>query len=68
MQTARDIITYIGRAKLAGSLGIGRDAVDAAYRKNKLPSLWYDAVEHLAGRPLPRSAFSFKAIKPGVPK
>jgi hypothetical protein len=63
MKTASEIIDFIGRERLAAALGVTTDAVDRARRNNQLPSLWYHACEEMAGRPLPREAFSFKPLR-----
>jgi hypothetical protein len=42
------------------AVGVKRDAVRKALKAGELPSSWYDALERLSGRPLPREIFSFK--------
>ena len=63
MKTARDIIDFVGKDTVSANLDVGAEAVRVAYRNNRIPALWYDAMEQLAGRPLPRDAFSFRAIQ-----
>lgn len=42
------------------ALNVQADAVRKAKSAGILPASWYDAMERLAGRPLPRNVFSFK--------
>ena len=63
MKTLPEILDYIQRDRLAKALGVGMPAIKIAERKGVAPSLWYDAMERLAGRPLDRSLFSFKAVR-----
>lgn len=60
MKTAPEIIDYIGQDALMAALNVQADAVRKARKSGVLPAAWYDAMERLAGRPLPRSLFSFK--------
>ncbi len=60
MNTASDIIEFIGPSAIKNALGVQDDAVRKAKAVGKLPASWYDTCERLAGRPLPRSAFTFK--------
>ena len=62
MKTASEIIDFITPEALMAQVGVKRDAIERARKKGQLPSLWYAACENLAGRPLPRTAFSFKGI------
>jgi hypothetical protein len=59
-ETAEQIVDFITPEDLAEALDVQLKVVAAARRKGKLPSLWYDAAENLAGRPLPRHLFTFK--------
>lgn len=63
METAQDIIKAVGRKELARKLDKSMSAVGKAYQANILPALWFDALEKLTGRTLPRSAFSFNEVK-----
>lgn len=63
MKTASDIINYITPEALMERLKVTRDAIERARRNERLPSLWYAACEDLAGRPLPRTAFTFKSME-----
>lgn len=63
MNTASEIVAYITPAALMAEVGVKRDAINKAVRSGKLPALWYDACERLAGRPLPREAFYFKGAR-----
>jgi len=60
MKTALEIVDYIGSAQLMAALGVKADAVRKAVSAGRLPASWYHTCEELAGRPLPREAFSFK--------
>jgi len=60
MEKASDIIDFVGKDAAAVALGISQDAIRVRLAQGKLPASWYHALERLAGRPLPRSAFSFK--------
>ena len=60
MKTASDIIDFVGPDRAMAALGVQRDAIRKARASGELPASWYDAMEKLAGRPLPREAFSFK--------
>jgi hypothetical protein len=61
MENARDIIAYIGRARVALAFGLSKRRLDEWLQHNRIPSLYYDGLERMAGRPLPRTLFSFKA-------
>ncbi len=60
LNTAAEIVTYLGKANIAAKLGIGVRAVEIAVDKGALPAHWYDTLEGMAGRPLGRGAFTFK--------
>lgn len=61
MENATDIVNTLGgREAVAACIGVSPHAVRMAERNGSLPAAWFDALEKLAGRPLPRSAFSFK--------
>lgn len=60
MQTAKEIIDYLGEDQVAAALGVSRKAVRVSVAKGQLSALWYNELEHMAGRPLPRDVFSFK--------
>lgn len=62
MNTASQIIAFLGQDAVAERLGVGVKAVQAAVRAGKLPAAWYHALEQMAGRPLPRDCFTFKAV------
>jgi len=63
MKTPHEIIDYIGPANIAERLAIGPDAIRRALNFGLLPAAWYDALENMAGRPLPRDCFTFKGRK-----
>jgi len=60
---ASQIIDHIGLATLRAALQVKPDAIRKARRKEQMPAAWYHACEQLAGRPLPREAFSFKGAR-----
>jgi hypothetical protein len=61
--TASEILDFIGDEALAARVSVKSEAIRKARGKGKIPSLWYDACEQLAGRPLPRHLFSFKGME-----
>jgi len=60
MKTSHEIIEYVGIDQAAIALGISPKAIKVRLATGKLPASWYNELEHLSGRPLPRSVFSFK--------
>lgn len=60
MKTQREIIEYIGRDRIAAAFGITGQAVSMQIKDGKFPAAWYDQLERMAGRPLPRGLFKFK--------
>lgn len=62
MKTPADIVKFIGRDALASAVGVKQDAIRMALKAGRLPAAWYVACETLAGRPLPRDAFSFREV------
>ena len=60
MNTASEIIDFVGAERIKEALSVKDDAVRKARTAGIMPASWYDAVERLAGRPLPRSLFTFK--------
>ncbi len=60
MKTAPEIIDFIGQDRITAALSVKDDAVRKARSAGVLPASWYHTLEQLAGRPLPRDAFSFK--------
>jgi hypothetical protein len=60
MDTASEIITFIGRARVEAAFGVSKRSVDQWMQFNVIPSLYYHGLERMAGRPLPRGLFSFK--------
>jgi len=59
MKTAKDIIEFIGRDEIARALNRSTDRVRNAGVLGVLPAQWYECLEQMAGRPLPREAFGF---------
>ena len=62
MKTPQELIDFIGADTLQAALGVGPDRIRLARQSDKLPALWYDAMERLAGRPLDRRLFTFKGL------
>ena len=62
MKTPREIIDALGREQIIERLGVDRRRVNRAAYDKKLPALWYAALSEMAGRDLPRDAFSFKGM------
>ena len=61
MNTPSHIIDLCGGDEaVMAAVGAGRKRILQARNGDKLPSLWFDAMERLAGRPLPRDVFTFK--------
>jgi len=62
MENTAEIIEYIGKAALADRVGVTVDRINLAIRQNIMPASWYDSCEKMAGRPLPRTLFTFKGL------
>jgi hypothetical protein len=60
MKTPSDILDFVGLDRAQEVLKVGKDRIRTARDADKLPASWYNALETLAGRPLPREAFTFK--------
>ena len=62
MKTPHEILHYVGLREAADRLGVTLDRIQRASRSDAppLPASWYDALENMAGRPLPRECFTFK--------
>ena len=60
METASDIIDYIGKDRVQLAFGVTDERLRQVRKENKLPANWYDTCERLAGRPLARTLFAFK--------
>lgn len=61
MKTAREIIECAGGyAVVAESLGLDARHVSNRVSFGKLPASWYDGLEHMTGKTLPRDVFTFK--------
>jgi hypothetical protein len=60
MKTPSEIIDYIGPDTVRDAIGVDEKRIRQARLGPKLPASWYDTLERLAGRPLPREVFSFK--------
>lgn len=62
MKTPSDIIDLIGADRVKAAVGVEDRRIRQARLDDTLPASWYDALERLAGRDLPRSLFSFKGL------
>ncbi len=60
METAHDILDYIGRDRVSAAFGLSKRRIDEWLQFNCIPSLYFHGLERMAGRPLPRNIFSFK--------
>jgi hypothetical protein len=65
METPAHIIDTCGEDAIIAAIGVDRKRVQKARREPQLPSLWFDALERLAGQPLPRHLFTFKGLDGG---
>jgi hypothetical protein len=61
MENTQDILRYIGRQRVATAFKLSKRRIDEWLQFNVIPSLYFDGLERMAGRPLPRNLFSFKA-------
>ena len=62
MKTPEQILKFIGHDRVKDAIGVSADRVRVAATQDVLPASWLHALEQLAGRPLPREAFSFKGM------
>ena len=60
MNTVADILDFIGRPRVMAAWGLSKRRIDEWLQFNTIPSLYYNGLERMAGRPLPRDLFSFK--------
>jgi hypothetical protein len=60
MNTASEIIDFIGAERIKAALDVKDDAVRKVRSTGIMPASWYHTIETLAGRPMPRHLFSFK--------
>ena len=60
MKTLTEVLDKIGREKLAQEVGVKMPAIRKAERSGVAPAMWYDAMERLAKRKLPRTICHFK--------
>ena len=63
MENTADLLAKIGHDKAATALGVAVTRIKRATFEDRLPAAWYDALERLAGEPLPRALFTFKGQK-----
>lgn len=62
MKTASDIIETIGRDAILRTFGVKPRVLRHYGTTGQLPASWFDALERMAGRELPRHLFSFKGL------
>ena len=62
MNTASELIDEIGRPRIMRAFGVGARALQIYAQKNSLPTSWFDGMEKMAKRDLPRHMFSFKDV------
>ena len=60
MDSTRQLLDTLGRRDVATALGVSYFRVERATRAKRLPASWFDALEKMAGQPLPRHLFTFK--------
>jgi hypothetical protein len=63
MKTVAEVIDYIGQDRVKRAFGVNTRRLNQCRQFNQLSALWYDALERMAGRPLPRDLFSFKDVQ-----
>jgi hypothetical protein len=64
MDTAAKIIEFVGPDTVKSVFAVKDRRLNQCRQSNVLPASWYDALERMAGRPLPRHLFSFKGTSP----
>jgi len=62
METASDIIEAVGRNRIKAAYGVADRVLQLYIKNNSLPAAWYDGLERMSGRSLPRRLFTFKPI------
>ena len=60
MKTPAEIIDSFGSAKVASATGAALSRVIRVRNEKHIPPSWFDALEKLSGKPLPREVFGFK--------
>ena len=64
MKTASDIIQAAGgRDAVAKAIGVIPRYITDRAREGELPASWFDSLEKMTKRKLPRELFSFKGIQ-----
>ena len=64
MEQITHLYDKIGRAQIMAAFEVGPRVLQHHAALGVLPSTWFAGMEALAGEPLPRQLFSFKAIAP----
>lgn len=65
MKTASEIIEAAGGSKsVAHVFDVQPKAVVKYARLGKLPASWFDGLEYMTGKVMPRSCFTFKEVAP----
>ena len=60
MKTPHEIVDLIGRETIRDAFRVQDDVINKHLRAGHFPASWYDTLERLADRDLPRSLFTFK--------
>ena len=60
MENTQDILRFIGRQRVAAAFNLSKRRIDEWLQFNLIPALYFDGLERMAGRPLPRNLFTFK--------
>lgn len=63
MKTVADIIAHVGIDRAEAALGVKRRMINMAIHDNRAPASWFDALERLTRKKLPRDLFNFKAAE-----
>jgi len=58
--TIAGIMDAVGRAEAKAALGVGDRAIQVACQTNIAPASWFDQLERMTRRRLPRELFTFK--------
>jgi hypothetical protein len=67
METVAQIFDHIGRDKIMSELDVAPRTIRHYAALNELPATWFDVLESMAQKPLPRGLFSFAKAKHTAP-